>query len=210
MAIHDVSVAISAHMPVWPGDPSVELERVSQISQGANANVSRLACSVHIGTHVDAPGHFLDGRAGVDHLSLDLLLGEALVIELMDVDHIDAGVLKEAGIPFGERRLLFKTRNSEYWDDPDHEFREDFVAVEADGARWLVDHGVRLLGVDYLSVAPFGRSRPTHEILLGAEVILVEGLDLRAVSGGRFELACLPLKLRDCDGAPARVILRDL
>lgn len=210
MAIFDVSVGISPRMPVWPGDPDVELERVSEISEGANANVSRLACSVHVGTHVDAPIHFVEGGSGIDQLPLNLLLGHAQLIDLTSVDNITAQVLEAASIPAGTRRLLLKTRNSEYWGDPEHEFREDFVAVEADGARWLVRQGVKLLGVDYLSVAPFGRSRPTHEVLLEAEVVLLEGLDLRAVSAGRYDLACLPLKLIDCDGAPARVILRDL
>jgi arylformamidase len=123
-------------------------------------------------------------------------------------EHIDAGMLDAAGIPLGTRRLLLKTRNSEFWAEPEHNFHRDFVAIEPDGAQWVVDRGLRLVGVDYLSVAPFGRSTTTHRILLGAGIIVVEGMNLSAVPPGEYELVCLPLKLMGSDGAPARAILR--
>lgn len=207
MMIYDISVGISSAMPVWPGDPAVNLERVSDISDGAHANVSRLSCSVHTGTHVDAPLHFVDGMPGVDQMPLDDLIGEALVVGLDSGDHIDAARLDVADVPPGTRRILFKTPNSEYWAEPTHPFHRDFAAIEPDGAQWLVERGLRLVGVDYLSVAPFGSSIPTHRILLQAGVILVEGLDLRAVPPGKYELLCLPLKLMGGDGSPARAVL---
>jgi arylformamidase len=194
-------------MPVWPGDPPVTLKRVSEIAKGANANVSRLECGVHIGTHVDAPSHFIDGAPDVETLSLKVLNGRAYVIDLWQADVLDAETLDAAGIPPRTRRLLFKTRNSEFWPSEGSEFRTDFVGVDRSGAEWLVKKGVQLVGIDYLSIAPYKQSRPTHRVLLNAGVVVIEGLDLSQVSHGRYTLHCLPLKLMGSDGAPARAIL---
>lgn len=207
MRIYDLTVGISPGLPVWPGDPPVMLERVKSIAEGANANVSRLECGVHTGTHVDAPLHFIDGAPGIDSLSLKVLTGRAYVIDLRNAQVLDAATLEASEIPPRTRRILFKTRNSAMWARQEKEFQTDFVAVEASGAEWLVRKGVQLVGVDYLSVAPYGNSRPTHRILLEAGVAVVEGLDLSQVSQGRYALYCLPLKLVGSDGAPARVIL---
>jgi arylformamidase len=207
MRIYDLTVGISPGLPVWPGDPPVILERVKRIAEGANANVSRLDCGVHTGTHVDAPLHFIDGAPGIDSLSLKVLTGRAYVIDLRNAQVLDAATLEASEIPPRTRRILFKTRNSAMWARQEKEFQTDFVAVEASGAEWLVRKGVQLVGVDYLSVAPYGNSRPTHRILLEAGVAVVEGLDLSQVSQGRYALYCLPLKLVGSDGAPARVIL---
>jgi arylformamidase len=207
MRIYDLTVGISPGLPVWPGDPPVILERVKKIAEGANANVSRLECGVHTGTHVDAPLHFIDGAPGIDSLSLKVLTGRAYVIDLRNAQALDAATLEASEIPPRTRRILFKTRNSAMWARQEKEFQTDFVAVEASGAEWLVRKGVQLVGVDYLSVAPYGNSRPTHRILLEAGVAVVEGLDLSQVSQGRYALYCLPLKLVGSDGAPARVIL---
>jgi arylformamidase len=207
MRIYDLTIGISPGLPVWPGDPPVTLERVKRIAEGANANVSHLACGVHTGTHVDAPVHFIDGAPGIDSLSLKVLTGRVYVIDLRKATVLDAATLEASAIPPRTRRILFKTRNSALWSRQEKEFQTDFVAVEASGAEWLVRKGVQLVGVDYLSVAPYGNSRPTHRILLEAGVAVVEGLNLTQVTQGRYTLYCLPLKLMDCDGAPARVIL---
>jgi arylformamidase len=206
MRIYDVTVGISPQMPVWPGDPPVQLERVEAIASGANANVSRLTCGVHTGTHVDAPLHFIDGAAGIESLPLKLLTGRAYIVNLPSAEVIDEATLKAAGLPPRTRRVLFRTRNSEMW-AKEKAFQTNFVAVDASGARWLVKKGVQLVGVDYLSVAPYGQSKETHRILLEAGVLVIEGLDLSRVSQGRYSLYCLPLKLIGSDGAPARVIL---
>jgi arylformamidase len=206
MRIYDVSVGINPQMPVWPGDPSVELERMQAIAAGAHANISRLTCSVHTGTHVDAPVHFLDGAAGVESLPLKLLTGRAYVVNLPSAKVIDEATLEAAGLPPRTRRVLFRTRNSELW-AREKTFQTDFVAVDASGARWLVKKGVQLVGVDYLSVAPYGQGKETHRILLEAGAVIIEGLDLSRVTQGRYSLYCLPLKLVGSDGAPARVIL---
>jgi arylformamidase len=209
MKIYDITLTIHPSMPVWPGDPPVQLGRVSKIEDGANANVSRLALSAHTGTHVDAPYHFLgDSPVTVDLLSLDVLNGEAVVLHLSDeVGLITRDVLVKAGIPQGTRRLLLRTRNSQIWTQGLQEFQTGFVGIGVDGSRYLVERGIELIGVDYLSVAPYKQSRPTHEVLLRAGMIIVEGLDLSQVPAGIYSLHCLPLKLGGSDGAPARAIL---
>lgn len=209
MQTYDVSLTISAHLPVWPGESSVLLERVGKMENGDNANVTRMEMGVHTGTHVDAPYHFLGGdTATVEDLSLKLLTGRAYVLHLDDdVAEINREVLEKAEIPPRTRRLLFRTRNSENWARQSSGFHEDYVAITADGAQYLVDRGVKLVGVDYLSAAPFKAQRPTHEILLEAGVIIVEGLNLSQVSQGRYTFYCLPLKLEGSDGSPARAIL---
>ncbi|HET7012201.1 MAG TPA: cyclase family protein [Anaerolineales bacterium] len=207
MRIYDISVDITPDMPVWPGDPDVVLNRVSSIADGANANVSHLECGVHIGTHVDAPLHFLEGAGAVETMSLEALTGRAHVVDMRKAEVIDSRALQQARIPGGVRRVLFRTRNSDIWRRGEKEFRKDFVAVNADGAEWLVHRKIRLVGIDYLSVAPFGNSRPTHDVLLRAKVAVVEGLDLSRVPPGAYDFYCLPLKLIGSDGAPARAIL---
>jgi len=207
MHTYDISVTVSPQLPTWPSDPRILLERVAKIENGANANVSRLDISVHTGTHVDAPYHFLKDGKTIEHLNLSLLTGRAYVLNLPDVDVITAGVLEAAQIPPRTRRVLFKTRNSDLWLRNVTDFQTDFVGVSADGAEFLVKRGVKLVGMDYLSIAPYKQSRPVHEILLQAGVVIVEGLDLSQVSQGRYPLYCLPLKLAGSDGAPARAIL---
>lgn len=206
--IHDITLSISPEMPVWPGDPAVELKQVSFISQGANANVSHLSLGVHTGTHVDAPHHFLDDHQTVESLALDVLTGPCYVLQLPDdVEAITADVLERTPLPTGVTRLLFGTSNSKWWAAGEKTFQTGFVAITEDGADWLVARGIQLVGVDYLSVAPWKHSRPTHESLLRAGVIIVEGLNLSQVPRGFYDLYCLPLKIAGSDGAPARAIL---
>ncbi len=207
MRIVDISLPISPRLPVWPGDPPVEIEKLSLISEGADANVSRISCGVHMGTHVDAPNHFIDSGQGIETLALEVLIGPAYVLDLIGVEVIDEATLEGADIPDDVERILFKTRNSMYWASGIHTFQEDFVAVDLSGAEWLIEHGVKLVGVDYLSVAPFDAGVPTHQALLRHGVVIVEGLDLSSIEAGWYDLACLPLKIIASDGAPARAVL---
>jgi arylformamidase len=163
--------------------------------------------SCHTGTHVDAPHHFLNNGKTVDNLSLDLLIGRAYVLYLPDINMITASILMDAEIPPRTRRLLFKTRNSDYWANGNKEFQTDFVGLSVDAAELLVDRNVKLVGIDYLSIAPYKMSTPVHTILLNAGMVVIEGLDLSQVSQGRYTLHCLPLKLGGADGAPTRAIL---
>lgn len=206
--IYDISLTISPALPVWPGDPRVELERSAKMEEGAQANLSRLSISAHCGTHVDAPYHFLADGERVDRLPLDVLIGPAQVVEVLATEeHITRSVL-EAALPAGKvERLLLKTRNSQYWQRNEIDFQRDFVAIAADGAQYLVERGVRLVAVDYLSVAPFDDPVPTHQILLKAGVVALEGVNLAEVPAGSYELICLPLKLEAAEGAPARAVL---
>jgi arylformamidase len=207
MAWIDVSVPVRTGMVVYDGDPEVRVEGVTAIARGDLANVSRMELGTHTGTHVDAPRHFIDGAAGVDRLPLDALVGPAVVADASGAPgDIDAAALAALGVPAGTERLLLRTRNGPLWDRGT--FTRDFAGVAADAARALVAMGVRLLGIDYLSIAPSGDPAPTHRALLEAGVVVVEGLDLREAPPGRYELVCLPLRLEGADGAPARALLR--
>jgi arylformamidase len=143
----------------------------------------------------------------VDSLALDVLVGPALLVHALEADVLSAAVLEQLAIPPGAQRVLFRTRNSDRWVRQEREFDQDFVAVAEDGAHWLIERGIRLVGIDYLSIAPFDALSPTHQALLGAGVIVIESLTLGAVPPGLYQLVCLPLKIVGCDGAPARVIL---
>jgi arylformamidase len=208
MKIYDISLTITPGLPVWPGDPQVVLKRVSKMEEGEHNNVSQLALSAHAGTHVDAPYHFIADGETIEKLPLETLVGPAQVVELpAEVTMITADALRQAGIAAGMERVLLKTRNSRYWKQPGLPFQTDFASVSPDGAEYLVACGVRLIGIDYFSIAPFGDSVPTHRVLLGAKLIILEGADLSEVPAGNYQLYCLPLKLGGSDGAPARAIL---
>ena len=208
MKIFDISLTISPDLPIWPGDTPLELELVASMDEGADANVSRLSAGLHIGTHVDAPHHFLNDGRTIEQLPLDVLVGPCYVSQLPDgIEAITAQALEGMSLPENMARILFGTSNSRFWSRGETEFQEDFVAVAEDGAEWLVEHGIQLVGVDYLSIAPYHDSTSTHRVLLQAGVVILEGLDLSAVPRGFYDLYCLPLKLIGADGAPARAIL---
>jgi arylformamidase len=209
MRTYDVSVPISPQMPIYEGDPGVEIEAWSALAKGDSANVSLLRFGAHTGTHVDAPAHFIEGAGRVDELPLDVLIGPARVVRVPDdlkeitVDFIGTLNLNEV------KRLLFHTRNSNFWSEAD--FRRDFTHLLPDAAQKLVQLGVKLVGTDYLSIEKFHSGHHlTHLALLSNKVVIVEGLNLREVPAGDYELICLPLKLAAGagDGAPARVVLR--
>lgn len=210
MKIYDISISLSSTMPTYPGDPTVSIEPVLQIAKGDAANVSRLSFGDHSGTHLDPPVHFVPGGKTVDQLDLNVLYGPARVIDLTHVEKaITADDLERAKLPKRAVRILVKTRNSDLWDRSG--FQKDFVAFAWDAAQWIVDHGIKLVGIDYLSAESFGVSEPkTHRILLGAGIIIVEGLDLRNIAPGNYTLACLPLKIKNGDGGPARAILIEM
>jgi arylformamidase len=202
----DVSMEIYTGMMVWPGDEGVELSRTQKIEDGAHSNLSRIACGVHTGTHVDAPFHFIPGGKTIEQLPLDALAGPAWVAEFGNVWRIGAEELQAAGIPAGTERLLLKTRNSKTL-TTGTVFREDYAGLTESGAKWVLDWGIRLVGNDYLSVACRDQTGPVHSLLLGAGIIFVEGLALQEVPPGACRFICLPLKLRGSDGAPARAMV---
>lgn len=204
----DVSVPVSSVLPRWPGSPEIQFQRSLDLDHGDVATDTTLCFSVHTGTHVDAPSHFVSGGKTVDQLDLEILVGEVYVAVFPDdVASITVDLLNKLSLSAHTRRLLLRTRNSRFWKTKGSEFQTDFVALTADAAQWIVDHGIQLIGVDYLSVQRYDDGPETHQILLGAEVVVIEGLNLDSVSEGIYELTCLPIKLQGIEGAPARVIL---
>jgi arylformamidase len=214
MRIYDITVPIAAgKTPTYPGDPGIEIKQWAALAAGDAANVTLLDFGAHTATHIDAPAHFIEDGARIDALPLDAMLGRARVLEIPeDVRVIDVEELKRHNIS-GTIRLLFKTRNSRFWAERESNFREDFTYIEPSAARLLAQSGIRLVGIDYLSVEKFRSERfETHIELLSRNVVIVEGLDLSLVPAGDYELICLPLKIASGtgDGAPARAVLRTL
>ena len=211
MPIYDVTVPVSNELPAWPSDPAVEITDFRTLSAGDGANVSMLNFGAHTGTHVDAPAHFIEGAGKVESLSLDALIGDATVIEVPeDVHAIEVEFVKKHYV-VGTERLLFKTRNSAFWSEPEPQFHTDFTYLDLAAAEWLVEQGIKLVGIDYLSIEKYASARhETHLALLSRGVVILEGLNLSGIVAGKYELICLPLRLRSTlgDGAPARVVLR--
>jgi arylformamidase len=207
VSIYDISLTLSNDLPVWPGDTPIALVRNKDMRDGELYTLSQITTTVHVGSHLDAPRHFVRDGYGVDQIDLNKLIGPCFVVDLPDVDSIDAQSLEQANIPAHTTRLLCRTRNSQYWMRGDKVFHTDFVAIDPSGAEWIVQRGIQLVGVDYLSVGAYEGGIPTHEILLSNGVVPVEGLDLSRIEPGEYQLICLPLKLKDCDGAPVRAVL---
>jgi arylformamidase len=208
VTIYDISLTISPNLPIWPGDPALELELIQSIGKGAVVNVTKISASVHLGTHIDAPRHFLEEGRTVEQLPLEVLTGPCYVVQLPDgIEAITSEVLDRTEITPAMKRVLFGTRNSHLWVKGESQFQTDFVGITEDGAEWLVERGVELVGVDYLSVAPYADVIAPHLVLLRQGVIVVEGLNLSGVLRGFYDLYCLPLKIAGCEGAPARAIL---
>ncbi len=207
--IIDISVPISPGLAPFPGNPAPIVEAQSRIIDGEATNKSILHLGSHAGTHVDAPAHLLDGADGVDAVALDVLVGDAQVVDATSVERlIRPSDLEAMSIERGVIRVLFLTRNSIHWQRPEMPYPIGYVALGSEAAEWLIERGVRLVGTDGLSIEPFGApGRPTHRALIEAGVIIVEGLDLAAVRPGRYTLICLPLRVVGGDGSPARAIL---
>ena len=206
--IYDITVAVSAATPIYKGDPGVEITSFKAIAAGSSANVSHIALGVHTATHVDAPNHFIDGARRVHELDPQKLVGPCRVIPVPD-DVV--GIEPEhVGDIDGVTRVIFKTRNSEFWSTPELGFRTDFTYLTPATAQLLVDKGVVLVGIDYLSIEKSGSpGHPVHITLLEKEVVILEGVDLREIAPGDYELICMPLKYIGAtgDGSPARTML---
>lgn len=204
--MYDISVPIRPGMPVWDNEMPVEVEPLSTVPPDIAA-VSRLMMGSHTGTHVDPPKHFIPGGAGVDELSLDAMIGPCVVRYFDEPFEITDEQLEAANIPEGTERLLLATPGSNLWDLSDFSF--DYTGLALSGAEWCVRRGIRLVGIDYLSIERNDSATKfrTHTTLLGAGIVILEGLDLRAVPEGAYNLLCLPLKVEGGDGAMARAVL---
>jgi arylformamidase len=183
---------------------------LKRIKAGDECNNSRLDSDTHVGTHLDAPFHFIQDGKTVDQLALDILIGPAWVAHLPNVMAITAADLSAICLPGRIERLLLRTRNSTLWAARERNFQPNYVALIEDAAHWMVDRGIRLVGIDYLSVQRYGDGPAVHQILLGEEVVIIEGLNLAHVEPGEYELICLPIKIAGAEGAPARAVLRPM
>ncbi len=206
--IYDITVPISETVPIYSGDPTVSLAVAKSIAKGDTANVSQISFGVHTGTHVDAPNHFIDGAKRVHEIDPEKLVGPCRVIEVPET--VVAIEPEHVGDITGFSRVLFKTQNSAFWNEPERGFRRDFTYITPDTARMLVDNGVVLVGIDYLSIEKSGSpGHPVHITLLEKEVVILEGIDLRGVPAGDYGIICMPLKYIGAggDGSPARTML---
>ena len=208
--LYDVTLPVSPELPVWPGDPPIEITPVSRTVAGVGYNSSRIAFPSHCGTHVDPPWHAAHGGATLSEIPLERWVGPCQVVRIDDaVDRIAPEHLEGAAIAAGTTRLLLRTRNSAHWGKRPFTFAADYVALSLAAAHWLVDRGIQLVGIDALSFEPYDSDDSVHRLVLGSGLIAIEGLDLSAVPAGFYGLVCLPLKIEGGDGAPARVILLD-
>jgi arylformamidase len=211
MQIYDITLPIRSDMPVWPGDPKPTLRQLSSIQKGDESNVTQIRMSVHTGTHIDAPKHFIDTGKSVDQIPINKLVGTVLVMAIdISVDKISAATIQshpQIDQLNHVHKILFKTRNSKLWQSDPHVFNQEYVAIDASGAEYLIEKNIELVGVDYLSIAPYEETSEPHQIFLSKEVILLEVIDLSQVPEGIYEIYCLPLNIFGSEGAPARVIL---
>jgi GntP family gluconate:H+ symporter len=206
----DVTATLdSATTPVYEGDAPMRFTFLKDMRKGDTFTLSVYSMGAHSGTHIDAPMHFIANGAPVDQVALEPLIGAARVIEIPDsVQAIDAPELNRHDWR-GAKRVLFRTRSTlRGWMDSS-QFHRDFAYIAPDAAQLLADSGLVLVGVDYISAEQFGAPAPrTHQILLGRGIPIVEGLDLRPVQAGDYDVIVLPLKVRGHEGAPARAIMR--
>lgn len=202
---YDLSMSIENGMISWPSDGPVKIDRVRSMEHGERLNQSRLDMSAHTGTHIDAPVHFLKDGTGIDTVPLEILIGPAVLVNIAGVREVGSQHFQSAGIPSGTERLLVKTDNEKLLEKS--KFDKEFTYITREGAGYLIEQGIRLVGVDYLSVAEYGKGDAVHRALLGAGIVIIEGLDLRDVPAGSYHMTALPLRIKDCDGAPARVVL---
>jgi arylformamidase len=204
--IYDISVPIRTGGLVYPGNPEIDVSLQQAVAKGAGANVSFVRFGSHTGTHADAARHFFDDGQTVDNIPLDRLIGPALLLAFPDdLRAVGAADLKKHDMK-GETRILLRTRNSALLSQ--REFAKDYTYLTPDGAQYLVDNGVELVGIDYLSIEQFHSGHhKTHRTLLGESVVILEGLDLSVPPAGKYQLICLPLRIEGCDGAPARAVL---
>lgn len=208
-ALIDISLPLREGIPTWPNSKGIRLSKTLELTNGDESNVSFLECDVHTGTHIDAPRHFLENGKTVEQIPLDTLIGPTTVADLPNTDAISAQDLDDLKLPKTIERLLLKTKNSALWEQGGSAFHEDFVGLLPDGAQWIADRGIRLVGIDYLSIEPYRNDGfSTHHILLNKEVVILEGLNLSAAKPGEYELYCLPLRLVGAEGTPARAILQ--
>ena len=208
MNIIDITIPLSDKTPVWEGEKGITIKFVDRIDDTSDFNVSRIELGVHAGTHVDTPYYIFKNGNTADQIPLDVLIGCVQVIGIPEgISVIDKDCLMNLDIKDGVERILFKTSNSRYWVSDRYSFNRDYVALNSQGARYLVDMDLKLVGIDYFSVSVYDDLIQPHKIFLDRDVVILENIDLRQVTMGLYELICLPLKIVGTDGAPVRAVL---
>jgi len=208
MKIIDITLPLSNQTLVWEGDKEITIEQVAFINKGSDFNVSRVEFGVHAGTHIDAPYHLDDQGYSVEKIPFDKLVGKIQVLQIDDsIDLITKEVLLGSGFQEGTERLLLKTKNTQNWINDPHRFVHDYAAIDSDAAAFLVEEGIKLIGIDYFSISPYDDLKASHQILLNAGIVILENAYLVNVEAGEYNLFCLPLNLVGTDGAPVRAIL---
>lgn len=208
MNIIDISIPLSEKTPVWEGDKGISVPRVAKIEEGSDFNVSRIELGVHAGTHIDAPFHVLENGITVDKIPLDALIGSVQVVEIAyGISVIDKSCLMKLNFQDGIDRILFKTSNSIYWETDPFSFNKEYVAINSEGAKYLADMDLSLVGVDYFSVSSYDDLKEPHLILLDRGIVILENIDLGQVVPGIYKIICLPMKIIGTDGAPVRAVL---
>ena len=208
--IYDISLTLSPDLVSWPGEDAFQLSKMYSIENGDNCNVTELRMSAHQGTHIDSPYHFLNNGSKSESLLIENLIGLCVVIDILERNIINK--IHVEGYDFSKyKRVIFKTKNSILWESNIKKFEKNFVSLSLEAAKYLHDKGVVLVGIDYLSIEGFSSvTHDVHKLLLGNNIIILEGLNLFNVHAGYYELVCLPIKLAGSDGSPARAILREL
>ncbi len=204
----DISFPISFNLPTWPGSIGFLPQWHKKMLEGETHNLSSFTIDSHIGTHLDAPLHFVDKGKTISGLDLNTLIGDAYVMEVRNRETITNVDLEQLALPDDCKRLLLKTDNQDFWKRGETQFQKDFCGMDVSGAEWLVQKGIKLIGIDYLSIQRFDDGPEVHQILLNAEVVIVETLNLQNVAVGKYELTCLPINLEELEGAPVRAVLK--
>lgn len=207
MKIFDISIQLDKRTPVWPGDPQIKLETSASRAKGDDYHVSKFSIGVHNGTHIDAPYHFLEEGTKQQKIDISRFSTKTRVVEYSGTDHISDKFLKTIKLD-GIHSVLLKTSNSKWLNKTDEPFHKDFIALKTSAAKWFVENGISLIGIDYLSIEPFdSETHEVHKILLRNNVIILESINLSDISPGDYQLFCLPLKIATPDGAPVRAVL---
>ena len=207
MRIIDISVPIDDKAPLWPGNIGPKTKRLSNMENGSEYNETSIEMNVHTGTHIDAPLHFIKNGQSIDKMNPSIFIGSVFIVHLPDVREITAKDLEKINLPKNVNRILFKTSNSLLWNKDNSEFEKEYVGITSDAATWLVEKKITLVGIDYISIATFKETVGVHNILLKEGIAVLEAINLINVEEGNYKLVCLPIKITNAEGAPARAVL---
>lgn len=207
MKIIDISVLVDDKITIWPGNKTPQIRKLSDMKKGNAHNETFLEMNAHTGTHIDAPLHFISNGQSIDQISPSIFIGPVFVVDFSSIKEITSKNLDKLKIPRGITRLLFKTSNSLLWNKKNMNFKRNYVGITSDAASWLSKRNIKLVGIDYLSIAKFDDIVSVHQILLGGNIAILEGVNLNEAKQGIYKLICLPIKISNVEAAPVRAVL---